>query len=341
MVDALWTQGTGATFSASEDRRLVSAVLTPGVSSGLVITQATGRQVSVSAGVAIVPDGSGGSYVAYVTTSTTLTITASSTQNIYIVVDDPGAGGTTVVAGAAPSDPNLLIGAATADASVITAVNNNRSVAVPPSMAAGGPQQPLLNSGGTNSSTYQLGRVVIPGILSAGGVDTSVNAPAGIRLGGASPLGRCYARIDMDVAGQNIANTTWTTVNLGAAVYNYSIYGSAPYVDSSNKFKCPVAGVYAASGNVGFDNPAGANVGYRRIGVVRRNAAGAIVWLRFNTIEATTVNTVGVDAFIDCGAGDTLELQVYHNQGATLGINPGAYASGTKTFATFGLMIPF
>lgn len=340
MAEALWTQGTGATFSAAEDRRVIAAVLTPGVTSGLVIAAATGRQVTVSAGAAIVSDGAGGCYVAYIDTPATLTIPASSTQTVYIVVDDPGDGTSTVTAlSSAPSDPYLALGSATTNASAITGVSNVRSIAVPPSMAAGGPKEPFPVAGGTFTSAIQAPRMVVPGILGAGSPDTTVNMPAGARIGTSQVWGVCYSRA-VSVAAQNIANDTWTTVNMETAYVNAGLWG-ARFNVSTNRFTAPISGVYMLAGQCYWDNPAGANVGARRAGFLRRTAAApAGDWRLHDSRTAEGHLYSGVSGLMDISAGSTVEFQVAHTQGATLGINRGSYPSGYVTSASFALLYP-
>ena len=72
MSEALWLQLSGVDYAASEDRRAISALSSPGVVNGLGITITSGLQVSIAAGTAIIDDGAGGCYVAYTTGATSL-----------------------------------------------------------------------------------------------------------------------------------------------------------------------------------------------------------------------------------------------------------------------------
>lgn len=321
LADALWTQGTGATFSASEDRRLIAAVLTPGVSSGLSIAVATGRQVTVSAGAAVVSDGAGGCYIAYMTTATVLTITASSTQNIYIVVDDPGAGGTTVVAGAAPTDPSLVIGSATAGISTISSVSNVRAVAVPPSMATGQPGAPVLASGGTISGPLVLSNTLqTSGLITANG---GLYAPDGVRLGSGPATAKHMG------AGSSATGTAstgnWDRVNFSTTPYGdsnaYSDYGTVPR-PSAGRFNAGVTGDYAVSGHVVLEGNAN---GRRqlRLAVFKQSDTGGTNLIRTTygqEMYSLTTNppTLMMPGMVRMSGDEYFAVEVYQNAGSGL-----------------------
>jgi hypothetical protein len=107
--EALWSQNVGVEYSAAEDRRLIGAIWgqgSHGVLNGLTVTPGTGRTVNISAGRAVVSDGtgtSGGAYLVYFDSVTTnLAIAANAgaprTDGIYLTVDDPGDGNADIIA---------------------------------------------------------------------------------------------------------------------------------------------------------------------------------------------------------------------------------------------------
>jgi hypothetical protein len=338
--EALWVQQAGISYDASEDRRLISAMSTVGVANGFVITATTGLGISVSAGTAIVDDGSGGAYVAYTTSATTLTLT-NGTTNVYVTVNTT-TGLTTVTSGSTPSGPFLTLAAVTAASGAITLIPNggvSLSRAAPPNVSG----QFLKLSGGTVTGEILAARLAVTGKFAVGGADSIPDAPLGIKMGGSSAaFGRCYARPYMEAA-QNVPNATWTTVNMTNASPNYAYPGQGvPYSITTNRFTCPVAGVYTAMGNCYFADPTGTNVGKRIAAILRRNAASAEVW-RHQGAQGSAADTqlAGVHATMDCAAGDTLELQAYQGQGTTVQLTNGSFAGATESLATFTLVQPF
>lgn len=138
MAEALWSANSGVDFSAEEDRRLIGAIWPQtGVLDGLTVTPGTGRAVSISSGRCVIPDGEGGSYLAYFDSATTnlaiaANVGAARTDGIYVTVDDPGTGEATVVAVTGntpvPTDPYVLlatVAVATNASSFVTGNINN------------------------------------------------------------------------------------------------------------------------------------------------------------------------------------------------------------------------
>src|SRR4051794_3953138 len=100
--EALWGTGVGVSYSADEDRRLISSIWNPGVITGVAITAGTGVAASVSSGLAVVSDGQGGAFLAYFDAATTVSgLTASTSNSLYVTVD-PTTFLATIVKGSAP-----------------------------------------------------------------------------------------------------------------------------------------------------------------------------------------------------------------------------------------------
>lgn len=135
MGEALWSQNAGVAYSASEDRRLIGAIWSSyGVLNGLTVTPGTGRTINVSAGRCVVPDGSGGGYLASFDSLTAsvavaANVGATRTDGVYVVVDDPGDGNATIVVVTAdtpaPSDPYIKIATVSVPTSATSFVAGN------------------------------------------------------------------------------------------------------------------------------------------------------------------------------------------------------------------------
>jgi len=143
MAEALWTSNAGVEFAASEDRRLIGAIWSSGGAlNGLTATPGSGRSVSISAGRAVVPDGTNGAYLAYFDSATVDLALQPNTgaarkDGVFVVVDDPGTGLATIVIGVsnvAPTDPNIRIATVVVDtnATTIPAGNINNTVRTSP-----------------------------------------------------------------------------------------------------------------------------------------------------------------------------------------------------------------
>jgi hypothetical protein len=303
--------------------------MTPGVASGLVITPTTGRQVSVSAGAAIVADGAGGCYVAYIDTATTLTIAATSTQNIYIVVDDPGTGATTVTAGTAPTDPYLTIGTATANASLVTTTAqqmNVRSIAVPPAMAGAGPAAPVYNSGGTMTGNLTVPTLTSTGLITA---NQGLYSPIGVRLGSGGSTAR-----HMGSAGSTSGAATsgvWDRVVWTTTGYSISDYGVTARPAGTVRFHAGVTGDYAIGGHVTLE---GNVTGTRHIRVcVYKNgdtAGASPIRAQYGQeigTESTNPPTMMIPGFIRMASDEYFAVEVYQNSGTAL-----TYSSGFCQF---------
>jgi hypothetical protein len=134
MAEALWSSNVGVDFTDDEDRRLIGAIWTqPGVIDGLSVSPGTGRSVSVSAGRAVVPDGSGGAYLCYFDAATlniAVSANAGATRidGVFVTVNDPGNGQAvlTITAGnSAPATPYLRIATVTVATNATSFVTGN------------------------------------------------------------------------------------------------------------------------------------------------------------------------------------------------------------------------
>lgn len=349
MVDALWSDASGVTYTDEEDRRLIKAMLTQGIVNGLVITASSGLNVNVTSGQAIVPDTggvTGGSFLAYTTSDTSLGIPANTTRNIYITVNETtGAVGVSASAAAPVGLSYTLLGVATAGASTISSASNAGSARAKPWNVESG-YLPL--AGGTITGNLTVNgemrspNIHAPGLLQA--TAGSVNIPVGARLGTSGPLMKAFAGAHMPGGwGQTVANSangvyTWVTCNVTNLEYNQNSYGTGGMI--GNRFKAPVTGLYQAEGCVLFSDPAGANEGTRRAAILRRNAAGTGLWRKLGIFPAAGHNMASVSAMMYLNATDTLELQAAHTQGASLSIGSSDGLDGFVTAVRYSLVMP-
>lgn len=101
--DPLWLQGavTPRTYSAREDRQLITALFSEGVISGLSVTPGGAMDVTVGIGSAIIlgdDQANQGNYLAVTTAAETIAIAAAPGSNsridlVYYRINDPNAGG--------------------------------------------------------------------------------------------------------------------------------------------------------------------------------------------------------------------------------------------------------
>lgn len=339
---ALWVQDTDVDYTADRDRRLIGAIWNPGVIDGLVISSGGGANASISAGRAVVSDGAGGAAYVYFDAATTLALSLSTTNNIYITVPtNPTAVNTSalIVTGAAPTVPYLLIGTATTNGTAFTSASNVRAAAESPTVI--GKYLPL--TGGTVSGTLATTRLTVGSLFSVGGTDTVPLAPLGIRLGGAYPTARHYARASRSTA-LAVPNGTWTAIQFDTNGHNGSDYSVQAHANTSGalsaNFYTGVAGDYSITGHAYFADP-GTAVGARAMRVVRFNSAGVQVWATEGTnvvASAASYGSVGISTMMDAALGDYFQFQVYHSQGASLSLLAGNYSAGTMTHGAIRLI---
>jgi hypothetical protein len=327
MPEALWVQAGSVSYAADEDRKLISALSTPGVSKGLALSIGSGLQVNVAAGVAIIDDGAGGAFVGYTTGTSTVTLPASTaTNNIYLVVD-PATALTTVVAGATPSNPALQLGSAVTGATTVTSVTNSTVRAQPPSLA----DAVVRKAGDT-----MTGALTVPSLATTG----EVNAAGGLKLGSAAqPTRRHYAIVSTSNSSTSVPVGAWTRVNFtGAVDGGTSDYGVTPHV-GNGRFQAAVNGFYLFSGYINW--PVG-TADTERAGLIARfpktNTSGTFAaanqgYVMTNPLipQRSGVNTNSVFHCLFYLSADQYACAcVYHNSAAAL-----ALAGGYMTFSLF------
>lgn len=326
--EALWVQQSGVDYDASEDRKLIWALATPGVSRGLVIAKGTGRQVTVSAGVGIVDDGSGqGGYVAYRSGVTTLTIPASATQYVFLVVD-PTTGDTTVTAGTSlPTNPSLTLGSAATNASAVTTVTNSAPKAVPPAM--NGDYVPA--TGGTMRGQLVTPDLLVPGILQAN--SNGVNAPQGVRLGGVNRTARHFLNCAPQVTpagSNNINNEAWETVvfNPPAASNNVTDFedqfGHLPMGSSTTAIHAGPPGTYMLTGYLGIASKN--NVGQRMVRARVRHEDGSDFYYQYLLDIANSGRAsqyLNVSSLFMMKGADYLQIEIWQNSGLASDVSSG------------------
>jgi hypothetical protein len=324
MAEALWIQQSGVDYSAAEDRRLVSAMSTFGVVTGLVITPTSGLQVSVSAGTAIVDDGAGGAYVAYTTSATVLTLPASATTNIYIIVNTT-TGVVTVTSGSTPASPYLTIGAMTTNGSAVTSTALTPITRALPPNAAGAYLK--LTGGTVTGPTTFSSTVTTTGLVTANG---GLYAPDGVRLGGTYPTARHYHHIGSTInpgAGGTGINrfasssdfTGRESIYWSSSSVGVTDYANNPYNPSAEyNFYAGPTGYYALAGYVNTNGP--------RSGI-RRTLATILTGtdISFETWIGSNANDdlMTFSGVIPLNAGQSVRVRCAHNVGETIEVQNG------------------
>lgn len=325
MAEALWVQQSGIEYSAAEDRRAISALGGVGIVNGLSVTAGTGLQAEVSAGTAIVDDGDDGAYVAYTTSTTTLTLSPNATTSVYVKVNTTTAE-VTVVSGTLPTDPYLTLGSVVTGASSVTSATNTAAASIPQGVV--GKYLPL--TGGTVSGAIQTTRVVVPGILGAGGVDTSLNAPAGVRLSGTSPTGKHHLSTTARTGAQyNIANAAydqilWNIPTPGGST-NKTIYPRTPMVAGQEQAIYPgVSGFFLVTGYVVLS---GSVTGFRRVRLAVCPVGSTTPSYAVYSSDVNPTTSGGVIVNFTSGiwmnTSQYLRIEGYQNSGGTILIDSG------------------
>ena len=326
MAEALWVQAVGVDYSAAEDRRLISAMYTAGVVNGLIISAGTGLSASVSPGRAVVNDGTGGGYLCYFDSVTTVPLTASTTNTLSVIVNT-ATGQATL--GTTPTGNSQTIGTATTSGTGVTDVSNVRAAADSPASASA---KYVAVTGGRFT-----GQVSAPRFTTAvfDVTDTYVSAPDGIRLGGANPTARHYARAFRSTT-QAIPNSTWTPLAFNTVARQATDYTTAPVGDGQQFFAGP-PGSYQLSGSAFFEsNPTGA----RRSRIVRYSSAGAVTWTKHCAWrQAVDAQSVWFDGMFDVTTvGDYWRFEVWQNSGAALDILAGGLINGDQPYGSMRLI---
>jgi len=250
--DPLYVQVSGVEYSAAEDRKMFG-LYTPGVisSTDFIISAGTGLQASVSAGKAIVDDGSGGGFLVSTSSANTRSLSANTTNTIYLVVDpDASSNNVSLETGSVPTDPYLVLGTATTNGTVVTSVNNTRNLSE--NAAAVGRYLKAGTPGSGDIST--TGNIIATGYLKG----NSVVAGPGVRFSysASSPVFSVYSELV-----RHREATYLTTVNswyripfdFDYVLYNgngsFSVYDSS-WNESSNYFSIQKGGMYLVTAHL-------------------------------------------------------------------------------------------
>jgi hypothetical protein len=305
MAEALWFQGAGVGYSADEDRRLIGAIWNAGIITGGVVSAGTGLAASVSAGLYVVSDGTGGAYLCYFDVATTVSgLTASTPNTLYVTISTTTGQATIVRAATAPAGPNLRIGTATTNATGVTGVTQGAAATF-------------------RQQTLTATSLSISGLLTVN--SAGVNAPKGVRLGGANPTARAYSKA-YRATDQSIPTGTtsadWQAVQYDAAVRDVNDYGTAPVHTSTGRFTAPVAGTYHCTGRATF-NAAATNVGLRQSRIAVFSSTDTLlqsVLCDLKDSTGTGGNRVSWDCIVDMPVGAYVQFQVSHGQGTSLAL---------------------
>jgi hypothetical protein len=348
MGDAMFVTGPSVTYTAAEWRKQNYGIFTNGVISGLALSVGSGRNVTVSAGFAVIPDSTGtGSYIATLDSNTDQIIAANATSSIYLVVNPSGAQ-CTLATGATPTNPYITLGSGVAGASTITSVSNTRTQADFRARAGSFVQK----IGDTISGLLTTSKLRV-GAGSDSGTDpavgsifrTDVLAKQGIRLGGAvNPMQRHYARIVRTTA-QSITSGTWNSLTGFTKAVEYNDYGNPgdTYNLASGHLFARVTGVYQISGSIFFSNTS-SDTGLRSSRILMYDPSGNQIWTnvtgRVFAGEATDSNYLSFDRTVTMINGSYLQFQAWQQQGTTISVNPSGQDinSGNATWASLALL---
>lgn len=302
---------TNGDYSAAELRQLIALGNTAGIVRGLVIAGASGRNVTISRGAAVIDDADGvdsqGRYGAYIQTDTTLEV-PSGTANWPIYIScHPTSGAIAITGGATPTNPNLPLGSASASTTAVTSVSNTASKSFHP---------------GVGVATVKATGDTMTGPLIVSGPTTGVvTAEGGVKLGlAANPTKRLYVKAYLS-ANQLIAtadvNKNYVAIKFNSATAGRNIndYGGTFLQTTTGRFYAPVAGSYLFGGHVRWvdvTTPTGA-----RLLILRVTTPSDNTYTRLST------QGYGVDGYpmhstfampIDMNAGDYVTIEGYTGQ---------------------------
>lgn len=118
---------------------------------------------------------------------------------------------------------------------------------------------------------------------------------------------------------------TWTSIQFPAeTVDNYSGHDNAT---NNSRYTCQRAGLYLVAGLVAVAEP-GTNAGYRAARLQQTFAAGGSQtyagWTTLPQTSGTTGSSIYAVGLVRMAAGDFVETQIQHTQGAALSVNSNA-----------------
>ena len=344
MAEALWSQIAGVDYSAAEDRRLISAIYTNGVINGLGLSAGAGLALVVSAGRAVVPDGTGGAYLCYFDSSTTIpSLPASSTVQVWVTVNTTNGQATLGAGTSLPTTPYITIGSAVTSASAVTTVNNVRTLAASPAGVTPTQYLPITGGSLTGSAVLNATRLTTPAFDATA---SFLRAPRGVMFGAASGATMRHGCRVYRTGDAAVPNATWQGLRFDSTDRTVSDYGTAtsafpaggaPTTDGT-RFIAPVAGDYAISGNTFFDPNA---TGTRRARIRVFTNTGAQAWAWNGPVYPGAINRlVTYDTTLHAGgAGWYFVVEVYQDCGGLLAIETGgALSAGTNSWASFRLI---
>jgi hypothetical protein len=130
---------------------------------------------------------------------------------------------------------------------------------------------------------------------------------------------RCVA-IYNTVAGQSIPNAAGTVVNFGTAELDTD---SAVTIGATWRFTCPSAkaGVYHASGVIGFGGPFGATAAI--VATVLVNGAPVFCSNRYQCSTTDSNPFVVFSGLLNLAVGQTVSATIFHNAGAARSLDTG------------------
>lgn len=136
---------------------------------------------------------------------------------------------------------------------------------------------------------------------------------------------------------QLIPASTWTTIQFDAVHHETNDFGGLSVnvgTTDQGLFVAPVAGTYQVSGRAHFVNQVGTANTRRQMRAINRTAGGTTRWVAYDSMRSAGDNWdhVKFDGTFDMLAGQTVELQVWHDE------THSVYLSDNATTPTVGSM---
>lgn len=216
--EALFVQG--GSYDAAELRKLIAGIWsapTPGgVISGMEVSAGAGTAVNVSAGFAVVNDGSGGAYFGVLSSTTSVSLTAFSgtnrTDRIYARVMDPGSGATAGEIEITKAQGTTTIPALSVPLADVTVTSTGLTISSAPRVLA----TTLARASVSDTATTASG-LIIPGSTTslAFGSSSLGNQPSRLWGHESSMALRSYPVADVRVGFSDNATTALNALKLG------------------------------------------------------------------------------------------------------------------------------